>query len=278
MSVSTSMKNDHKVRKASAPPVGNGEGDGHEAPPEDYARGPQTGPVRARPSPSIHEDVISRHYIKDPLNGDQVADPVISRLVDAMKTTRLAAEQAGRVADAIHASVGMTAPVRHREAKTKTWKVLEPVLRDLDSAMHNCRREIERLEAGTVNPPRPQDLPTNFMYGEVRSRLATMSPVDRQKAVAAALRDDDQVVIAAILHGAAMLSNLTLAEYNMVHATWRKRKWGDEVERMERLKKALSDAEQGGTLALNYLGKLSSDVMARAADESEERIRKALAS
>jgi len=281
MSVSRSMKTNHIAARASAAPPAepvsaNNNGNGHEGTEEVVSRGPQVGPSRVRVSPSIHEDVISRHYKSDPATKGFVADPIISRLADTVQVARLAAERSTRVAEAIFENVMMTVPARHRETKAKTWRIVQPVLLDLDSAFGATRRELERLEDATKGPRRLLDAGSNYLEHEVRQRLATMAPNDRAKAVSQALTDDDEMVLSAILNAPPMLTSMSATEHQMLRAQWRKRKWGDEIDRIGRLQKALDDAERAGTLLLAHVTNLSSDAVVAAAEAAEARVNAAL--
>src|SRR4051812_9943109 len=115
MSISQTMKEQHRLKL-------NGAGsddsvrEGNVEPPSSPGA---THVVRQnnRPSPSIHEDVISRHHSRNEETGETVYDPVVSRLSNAVGAARLAAERVGRVATAIFANELQTVPARHREVK-----------------------------------------------------------------------------------------------------------------------------------------------------------------
>ena len=57
---------------------------------------------------------------------------------------------------------------------------------------------------------------------------------------------------------------------------WRRTRWGPELARIERLKKALDDTERAGGLLLTFITSLSSDEIVRRAEAGEAGVREAL--
>ena len=73
-----------------------------------------------------------------------------------------------------------------------------------------------------------------------------------------------------------MLSGISKARQEMLRGAWQKKRFAPEIERMERLKKALADTERAGTLTLAYTLSLSSEEIVRRAEASERAVQEAL--
>ncbi|MEK1890737.1 MAG: hypothetical protein AAAB35_24875 [Phyllobacterium sp.] len=158
----------------------------------------QTPPQPNLPSPSINEALIDRYHPKDPQTRETIYDPIVSRMSVAVGSARLAAERAGKVANAIFANEFQTVAARHRQVKEKTHRMTQPVLAEMDAALASCKREIDMLEEKTSAPSRPQDASGYFLASEVRQRLAGMTDEEREKAIAQALADGDEPALGAI--------------------------------------------------------------------------------
>lgn len=62
----------------------------------------------------------------------------------------------------------------------------------------------------------------------------------------------------------------------MLRSAWQKQKYGPEIERLDRLRKALEDTQRAGTLTLSYtLSLCSADIIARA-EASERAVQEAM--
>jgi len=268
MSVNQTLKD--RPTNGSKPPNGNDTPDSEGA----IYRGPQ----RPHPSPSIHEDVISRHHSRDPVSRETVYDPIVSRMSLAVGSARLAVEKATKVAEALFANQFITVAARHRAVQDKCHRLTQPVLSDIDNALASCRREIETLETKTSSPPRPTDASGYFLASEVRQRLAAMDEVSREAALSQVLSDDDDAALGAILSASPMLTGITKARQQVLRSAWQKQRFASELERISRLKKALEDTERAGTLTLTYTLGLSSAEIVRRAEASERAVEDALKS
>jgi hypothetical protein len=223
---------------------------------------------------SIHEEMIARHYARDPLTKDIVGDPTISLMYDAMQANRLAAEKAKRIAAAVMANEMATIPARHREVKEKGWRAVEPGLRQLDAARAAAVREIDRLSALTAAPPRPTSPADAMLASEVRGRFASMTDKQRAAALAAAAADD--TVVAAVLNGPAMLSGLSAEEMEMLRHRWRERRHGPDVDRLQRLGRAVEDIDRAGQLVVRFYTGLSNSEIVDRAEASERAVQEAM--
>lgn len=226
--------------------------------------------------PSINEAMIVRHFARDPTTRETIQDPVLGSLHDAMRASRLAAEKAKRIAAAVMVNEMATIPARHREVKDKSWRAVEPGLRQLDAARAAAVKEIERLEALTSAPPRPTNAVDVMLASEVRTRFASMT--DKQRAAALAAAPADDAVVAAVLNGPAMLSGISAQEMEMLRHRWREQRHGPDVDRMQRLGRAVEDIDRAGQLVIRFYSGLSSSEIVEKAEATERAVQEALQS
>ena len=232
---------------------------------------PDTGP-----SPSIHEAMIARHLPKDPRTGEPMADATLDRMADAMRAARLGAERAGRVAAAIHGNEMATLPARHRQAREQVWKAVEPTLRQLDGARQAATQAIAALEAVTSAPPAPKDMLGGMKANEIRSVLRGLPEAEREAMLSAALGDDDDVMLGAVIDQPPAMSGISKTRHQMLKASWQRKRHGDKLDRVATLKKALADLERGGELTIKFASGLSDEAIIKRAEASEARVREAL--
>jgi len=232
---------------------------------------PDTGP-----SPSIHEAMIARHLPKDPRTGEPMADATLDRMADAMRAARLGAERAERVAAALHANEMQMPAARHKQVRAEAWKSVEPALRQLDSARQAATQAIEALEAVTSAPPAPKDMLGGLKANEIRSVLRGLPEAEREAMLSAALGDDDDAMIGAVIDQPPAMSGISKARHQMLKASWQRKRHGDKLDRVATLKKALADLERGGELTIKFASGLSDEAIIKRAEASEARVRAAL--
>lgn len=231
------------------------------------------------PSPSMSEQMVDRHYARDPATGEIVQDVVLSQMRDAMRGARLAAEKAQRVADAVLSNEMETLPARHRRVGQEAWRQVEPALRALDAAIARARQDIEASEARTKAPPRPADAVGAMLASEIRARMAALPTADRRKAIEAAFRDSDDTVLSAVLSAPPMLSGVeSAAEMGMLLSRWRRERHGPEVDRATRLSRAAEDLTRAGQLAVSFVAGLSNPDIVERAEASVRAVEAALRS
>jgi hypothetical protein len=98
-----------------------------------------------------------------------------------------------------------------------------------------------------------------------------MNEKERSDFVAAALNNDDDATIAAVLAGPSMLSGLQPAEREAYRETWRRKRFPAEVDRISRSRKALHAFEQGGGDFLSEVRSLIEGHETRTATEAAAR-------
>lgn len=171
-----------------------------------------------------------------------------------------------------------TLSARHRRVKDAAWKTAEPTLREFDAALRTARREIEAIEARTFAPPRPTNASDTILAGEIRRRLSELKEDERRAALETALAEGAEEVVAAALHGPAMLSGMSAPQQASLRDRWRRSRHGDEIDRIDRLKSAVADTERGGELLVRYAATLADPQIIEKAEASEAAAKAALAS
>ncbi|TRC76891.1 hypothetical protein FJV83_24175 [Mesorhizobium sp. WSM4307] len=196
----------------------------------------------------LDERMIDQFAETDPLTGKPVADPVVSGLSDAVRLAReqaksLAALEAAALADkttAFEASILRVASAAEKSGGR--------VATQLDAARTKAMTEIANIERRTGSPPPPKDSIALGIEAEIRARLASMTPKDRDAAISKAKAEGNEVIIAAVLRGPAMLVGLSEAEQNLMRHAYRERFHKADYARLTRLNKALEATDRSGRL------------------------------
>jgi hypothetical protein len=222
-------------------------------------------------SPSVHEAVISRHFAKD------TDDPVLQSLFDAVKTARELATKAQSTTDAVLKNEMRTIASRHRDARAAGFGLLETATKLLDQALQGAKHEIAGIDAKTKGPAPAKDIITVTQQRELRERLASLPEERRKGIVASAIANDDQLLIGAVFNSDAWLSGLTDNEMSVHRHNWRQKHFSGDIDRRERLSKALDAAEKAGALAVAYVDHLTDADLVAKAESMEKQATAALA-
>ncbi|RWN59726.1 hypothetical protein [Mesorhizobium sp.] len=152
-------------------------------------------------------------------------------------------------------------------------------LRQMDAALAAAKQEVQRLEALTRAPPRPTDAAGAMLASEIRARLASLKDGQRRAALSAALADGDDAVLGAVLNGPPMLSGLgSSEEMEMLRERWRRERHGADVDRIERIGRAVEDTNRAGTLVISFTSRLSSSEVVEKAEASQRAVVEAIRS
>ena len=218
------------------------------------------------PPASINELMIDRHFATDPITRQRLPDATLTGLEDAMRLARSNAERAGRATAAILSNEMKTMPARQKQAKDENWRLFETASRQLDAAHAGATRAVEEQRKAIHGPARRGDPADVILEGEIRSRLAGMTPDDRRAMLSKALASGDDAVVGAALAGPAMLSGMEdSAEREELRQRWQNARHPAEVDRLARLERALSDVERAGGLLVNYvMGLTDAEIIGRA--------------
>jgi hypothetical protein len=186
-------------------------------------------------------------------------------MVDAVAAARSTAEKMRDMRSKVMANPMATALSNQRTVQDTAGKLLPSATLQLDAALVAGRRVV--AEAAALAPEAPRDAKDVLLAGEIRQKLASMSPAERGRMI----ENDDRVASAAF-NAPPMLSGLGEAEQEALRDRWRRKRYPAQVARAERLQRAMPDVEQAGEVLLSCFGSLTDS---RALAEATERERAA---
>lgn len=219
-------------------------------------------------SPSVHEQMIARHFVRDQ------DDPVLIALRDAVALARQACEKATSVTAVVLRNEMKTPAVRHKEARTATFDLLQRATTALDEATRHAETEIKALRDRVKGPPPPRDLIAEARQRELRERLASL-PAERRREV---LADADEMVVGALLAVPCWVVNMTEADQSLVRHGWATRHHGADLDRLSRLEAAVEDdVRRAGSLSISFIDGLTDAELVARAEKLEKDARDAIA-
>lgn len=214
----------------------------------------------------LNERFIDLHAETDPLTGNPVADPVLSAMSNAVKLAREQATALANLEKAAMADRTQTAEANVLRVAAAAAKSGERVAAQLDAARTRAKAEIANIEKRTGAPPPPKDSLALSIEAEIRARLANMkSAKERTDAIAKAMADNSETVIAAVLRGPAMLTGLGAAQLESVRHHYRQHFHAADYARLQRLQRAVDTMEKSGRLFVGVVKSASDTPMARQA-------------
>lgn len=221
-------------------------------------------------SPSVHEATVRRH-----MSGDD--DPAMQALHDAVKLAREMATKAAQTTDVVLRNTLETAPQRHRKARAASFELIERATKALDDAVKTAQKDIAAIKTRTKGPPPSKDLLTETRQRELRERLA-MLPDERRKAIISdAIKTGDDLLVGAVLNAPHWLSSLGESEMTLFRHNWAVKHFAADLDRAERLQRALADAERAGTLSISFVDSLTDAELIERAESTEKKAAEALA-
>lgn len=222
--------------------------------------------------PSIHEASVNHHR-----NSDDAQDPLFEALADAAKECRVSAETALEITTTTMASTMNTVSANASRSRAAGFKVLERAALKVDAARKSAEQTIEKIEAATAAPPRPKDAMAALLAQEIRSALIRMSQKDRAAAISKAIADGDDEFVGAALHAPELLSGLGTAEREVFRDAWRRKKFLPEMQRVERLRKAVWGMETAARVTMSFIDSLTDARAVATAERLEGEAKAALA-
>jgi hypothetical protein len=219
-------------------------------------------------SPTVHEATIVRHFARDPATRETIQDPILTELHNAMKSMREAGERASRLAAANLKNQMATPAANHKKAREASFAAIEGATKRFDLSVKLAQEAIAEIEKKTASPPKPKDVAGQLANMELRACLAGLPGDARSAALASALAAGDEAILAAVLTASPLLSGLSAGEYGLRLAEWKLRNHGEALERMGRLRKALTDVERAGPLLTSFVDGLTDAELVRAAEET----------
>jgi hypothetical protein len=222
-------------------------------------------------SPTVHEATIARHISKD------VDDPAMQSLHDAVKQARELAAKAAATTDIVLKNEMRTMAARHKDARAASFELLKRATQSIDQAVQSAQAEIAAIQSKLKGPPPAKDLITETKQRELRERLAIL-PEERRKAILAnAIKNDDHLLLGAVLNSDAWLSGFTDPEIELLRHTWATKHHAADLNRLERLSKAVEDANRAGSVALAFVDGLTNADLVAKAEHMEKQATAALA-
>jgi replicative superfamily II helicase len=222
-------------------------------------------------SPTVHEATIARHIVKD------ADDPTLQSLHDAVKQTRELATKAAATTDIVLKNEMRTMAARHKDARAASFELLKRATQSIDQAVKTAQGEIAAIRAKTKGPPASKDAISESREREIRERLYMLPPERRDHIISSAIKNDEQLLLSAVLNSDAWLSGLTDNELAMHRHSWASKNHAPDLDRLERLSKAVDDANRAGSVALAFVDGLTDADLVSKAEQMEKQATAALA-
>jgi hypothetical protein len=192
-------------------------------------------------SPSIHEGVIV-HAVKD-----FAADPAIKGLHDAVKATREACNKATDVTEKVLLNEMKSIAQRHRDARDAGFGLLEVAGKQLDEAIKAAEQEMNLIKAKIKGPPAAKDAVSELRSQFMLTKLASKKPEERRAILDKAVAEGRDQLVAAVLSTDPWMSEMTVAEINMVRHAWAKKHYAGDMARPDRLERVVDDSRRIGS-------------------------------
>lgn len=218
----------------------------------------------------INEALIDKHRLRD-ASGEFVPDAALDALHGAIAEARTTAEKLAALADTIGNDKTITKEAGALKLRQAALKICEASAAKLDAAQARATREVEALLKSTAAPPPPQDALELQLEAELRQRLCAMRDDERSKLIGAALKSNDQRVLAAVLRGHPVLVGMGEAQHTAYREQWRQSQFPQETNRIARLKKALDATERAGRCLVGLVESAVKNPVAIAAEQNLEK-------
>ncbi len=135
-----------------------------------------------------------------------------------------------------------------------------------------AKAEIARLQTLTKGPKAPPQVEA----AELRAALGRMDSKTRDQALANAVKFGDDNLLGAVLQAASpILTGLTPTEFSTLRTQWALKNCRREVDRIDRLQRAVDRLMTAGTAAVNFLVGLNPQAELEAAERADAEARKA---
>lgn len=222
-------------------------------------------------SPTVHEAVVKRHMIED------ADDPVMNDLFESVKQTRELATKAAATTDIVLKNEMRTLAARHKDARAASFELLKRATQSIDQAVKSAQAEIAAIRAKTKGPPASKDIVSETKQREIRERLSMLPAERREQIINAGIKSNDETLLGAVLNSDAWLSGLTDAELALHRHAWASKHFAGDLDRMERLSKAVADSNRAGSIAISFIDGLTNADLVAKAEAMEKQAAVALA-
>jgi hypothetical protein len=204
---------------------------------------------------SIHEALIDKHRARD-----QIRDPMIDSLHAAMVAARRHAERIADLPVSVMADKVYSQATNAEKLRKSVLALSEQAEKSLDEAAAKAGAELERVKAKIAVPPAPtQDSLEAGLEAECRAHLRSVTEKDRRAVLADAIQRDDMAVIGAVLRGPAMLSGMSNVERELRRIEWQRKTYPSELDRIQRLAKAIGAVERASRLVVAFAHEVADD-------------------
>jgi hypothetical protein len=178
---------------------------------------------------------------------------------------------------AIMADQMSTPLANQKKARDTAERMLESITKRIDSAVTIANTERNVLLAKLSSPAKPKDIAAAMLASEIRACLARLSPAERTKAIGEALKLEDDSVISAVLNAPSVVSGVSKSEADLLRVSYAQQRFPGDVDRTERLDKALEDLLRGGRAMITLVASLSNRAQIAEAEASERAAKAAQA-
>jgi hypothetical protein len=204
-------------------------------------------------------------------------DPALQNLHDAVKQTRELATKAAQTVDIVLKNTMQTEARRHKDGRAASFELLKRATQSIDAAVQSAQQEIAAIKSKLRGPTPSRDRAIESRQAELRERLALL-PEERRKAIIdEAVKNDDQLLLGAVLHGYAWESGMSDPEISIVRHNWASKHHAADLDRLERLSKAVEDANRAGSVAISFVDGLTNADLVAKAEAMEKQATAALA-
>jgi hypothetical protein len=167
---------------------------------------------------------------------------------------------------------------RHKQARDAGFSFLKTATIALDKAVLEAQQEIAALKTKLKGPAPSREATVLARQAELRERLAGLSPERRKDIISAAVKDNDDLILGALLHAYAWESGLSEPEIALTRHAWAAKHHSGDIDRLARLEHAVEAATIAGTCALRHVDQLTDHDLVRKGTEMEKAANDALAS
>jgi hypothetical protein len=204
-------------------------------------------------------------------------DPALQILHDAVKQTRELATKAAQTVDIVLKNTMQTEARRHKDGRAASFELLKRATQSIDAAVQSAQAEIAAIRAKTKGPPASKDIVSETKQREIRERLSILPTERREQIIQAAIKNDEHTLLAAVLNSDAWLSGLTDNELALHRNAWASKHHAADLDRLERLSKAVEDANRAGSVAISFIDGLTNADLVAKAEAMEAKATAALA-
>jgi hypothetical protein len=204
-------------------------------------------------------------------------DPVMNDLFASVRQTRELMTKAAATTEIVMKNTMHTEARRHKDARAAGLELFKRAAQGIDAAVKSAQAEIAAIHAKTKGPPASKDIFSETKQREIRERLSMLPAERREQIINSAIKNDEPLLLGAVLNSDAWLSGLTDNELALHRHSWASKNHAADLDRMSRLSKAVADANRAGSVALTFVDGLTDAELVAKAEHMEKQATAALA-